>query len=121
VADAELIWLPEIERVHRDSGREIQADILWLVHELRQSRAALLWILARCHDADVSDTTAGSGLGSGSGSSRRSYARPVLADFYIFKLKRIADRWGAARCSAGGRRPRPFGLLTEVTRGQRAI
>ena len=50
--------LREIERVHRDSGREIQADILWLVHELRQSRAALLRVLARCQDADDSDTVA---------------------------------------------------------------
>jgi len=31
---------------------------VWLVHELRQSRGALLRILARCQDADDSDATA---------------------------------------------------------------
>jgi len=50
--------LREIERTHRDSGRETQADVLWLVHELRQSRAALLRVLARCQDADDSDAVA---------------------------------------------------------------
>jgi hypothetical protein len=44
--------LREIERAYRHSGRETEADVLWLVHELRRSREALLRILARCQDAD---------------------------------------------------------------------
>jgi hypothetical protein len=51
--------LREIERsMHRYSGREIEADVVWLVHELRKSRGALLRILARCQDADDADLTA---------------------------------------------------------------
>ncbi len=50
--------LRAIERTYRTSGRETEADVLWLVHELRNSRQALLRILARCQDADDSDATA---------------------------------------------------------------
>lgn len=50
--------LREIEAVYRRSGRETEPDVLWLVHELRQSRVALLRILARCQDADESDASA---------------------------------------------------------------
>jgi hypothetical protein len=54
-----LEWrLREMEGVYRHSGRETESDVLWLVHELRQSRAALLQILARCQDSDEADTTA---------------------------------------------------------------
>jgi hypothetical protein len=54
-----LEWrLREIERVYRQSGRETEADVLWLVHELRRNRDALLRILARCQDADESDVVA---------------------------------------------------------------
>jgi hypothetical protein len=54
-----LEWrLREIERAYRSSGRETEADVLWLVHELRGSREALLGILARCQDADESDVLA---------------------------------------------------------------
>ena len=31
---------------------------MWLVHELRRSREALVQILARCQDADEGDATA---------------------------------------------------------------
>jgi hypothetical protein len=30
---------------------DVGADVAWLVHELRQSRSALLRIMARCQDA----------------------------------------------------------------------
>jgi hypothetical protein len=50
--------LREIERVHRHSGRETEADVVWMVHELRQAREALVRILARCQDADDFDLTA---------------------------------------------------------------
>jgi hypothetical protein len=50
--------LRELERTYSSSGRETSSDVLWLIHELRQSRAALLVILARCQDADDSDATA---------------------------------------------------------------
>jgi hypothetical protein len=51
-----LEWrVRDIERVHRDSGRETEADVVWLVYELRRSREALLRILARCQDVDDSD------------------------------------------------------------------
>jgi hypothetical protein len=47
--------LRDIERVFRGSGIETEADVLWLVHELRRSREALTRILARCQDAEASD------------------------------------------------------------------
>lgn len=50
--------LRHIESEHRGSGRESEADVLWLVHELRRSREALLCILARCQDADEGDAVA---------------------------------------------------------------
>ncbi|MGH7297455.1 MAG: hypothetical protein ACRELB_21140 [Polyangiaceae bacterium] len=54
-----LEWrLREIEQAHRHSGREIENDVLWLAHELRRSREALVRILARCQDASDSDTIA---------------------------------------------------------------
>jgi hypothetical protein len=42
--------LRDIERAHRGLGRESEADVLWLVHELRRSRDALLRIVAICDD-----------------------------------------------------------------------
>ncbi len=50
--------LREIERVYRQSGHETEADVLWLVHELRSSREALVRILALCQDASDADTVA---------------------------------------------------------------
>jgi hypothetical protein len=51
-----LEWrLREIENAYRHSGRETEADVLWLVHELRRSRDALIRILARCQDAEDAD------------------------------------------------------------------
>jgi hypothetical protein len=54
-----LEWrLREMERTYRDSGRETESDVLWLVHELRSSRGALVRVLARCQDADDSNAVA---------------------------------------------------------------
>jgi hypothetical protein len=51
-----LEWrLRDIERAHRGSGRESEADVLWLVHELRKSREALVRVVARCEDEGASD------------------------------------------------------------------
>jgi hypothetical protein len=50
--------LREIEGLYRGSGRETEAEVLWVVHELRQARAALLRILALCQDADEADAIA---------------------------------------------------------------
>jgi hypothetical protein len=50
--------LREIESLYRGSGRETEAEVLWVVHELRQARAALLRILALCQDAEETDATA---------------------------------------------------------------
>ena len=56
---AKLEWrLREIERHYRGSGRETEADILWLVNEVRRHRDVLLRILARCQDADEADALA---------------------------------------------------------------
>jgi hypothetical protein len=56
---ARIEWrLREIERIHRGSGREVEADVLWLIHEVRHSRDALVRIFARCQDADEGDETA---------------------------------------------------------------
>ena len=50
--------LREIERAYSHSGRETEGDVLWLVHELRRCREALVQILARCQDADETDSLA---------------------------------------------------------------
>jgi hypothetical protein len=42
--------LRDIERNHSDGTHGCEADIRWLIHELRQSREALVHILARCQD-----------------------------------------------------------------------
>jgi hypothetical protein len=56
---AKLEWrLREIERAYSRSGRETEGDVLWLVHELRRCREALVQILARCQDADEADLLA---------------------------------------------------------------
>src|SRR5688572_18485095 len=56
---ARLEWrLREIERLHRGSGAESEADMLWLVHELRRSREALVRIVTRCQDAQEGDALA---------------------------------------------------------------
>jgi hypothetical protein len=58
-AATRLEWrLREIERIYHHSGRETEADVLWLVNEVRTSRAALLRILALCQDAGDEDATA---------------------------------------------------------------
>jgi DnaJ-class molecular chaperone len=56
---AKLEWrLREMERAYSRSGRETEGDVLWLVHELRRCREALVQILARCQDADEADSLA---------------------------------------------------------------
>jgi hypothetical protein len=56
---ARVEWrLREIERLHRGSGLESEADVLWLVHELRRSREALLGIVTLCQDAPEGDSLA---------------------------------------------------------------
>jgi hypothetical protein len=50
--------LRELERAYTGSGRETEADVLWLVHELRRAREALVGILARCQDTDAADGVA---------------------------------------------------------------
>jgi hypothetical protein len=42
--------LRDIERNHRGATHGCTADIRWLIHELRQSREALVHILSRCQD-----------------------------------------------------------------------
>jgi hypothetical protein len=56
---ATMEWrLRDIERAHRGSGRESEGDVLWLVHELRRSREALMRIVALCGDAGGGDNLA---------------------------------------------------------------
>lgn len=56
---AKLEWrLRQIERAHLGSRVEGDADVVWLVHELRKSREALVGILTRCQDAEEGDTFA---------------------------------------------------------------
>lgn len=56
---ARLEWrLTRIESGSARRDRETEADLRWLVHELRRCRAALLQILSRCQDADDDDATA---------------------------------------------------------------
>ena len=54
-----LEWrLRELENAYGDDKDERSADVLWLVHELRAARDALVSVLARCDDADDSDVFA---------------------------------------------------------------
>jgi hypothetical protein len=56
---ARLEW--RLSRIEGGSGQrdaDTEADIRWLIHELRRSRAALLQIFSRCQDADDEDATA---------------------------------------------------------------
>jgi hypothetical protein len=56
---ASFEWrLRQIEERHQEAGREVVADLVWLVHELRRSRRALVGILTRCLDADEGDAFA---------------------------------------------------------------
>ena len=56
---AKVEWrLREIERLHRGSGLESEGDVLWLVHELRRSREALVRIVSLCQDAQEGDSLA---------------------------------------------------------------
>jgi hypothetical protein len=56
---AKLEWrLRQIVQTHRGTGSEHAADVLWLVHELRKSREALIRILTRCQDAEETDAFA---------------------------------------------------------------
>jgi hypothetical protein len=50
--------LREIERTSGRLGQEGEANVRWLIHELRASRAALLDVLTRCQDADECDLMA---------------------------------------------------------------
>ena len=54
-----LEWrLSKIESTSNLLGRDAEADVLWLAHELRRSRSALLQIFSLCQDADDGDGTA---------------------------------------------------------------
>jgi len=48
----------DVERAHRGTGRESEAEVLWLVHELRRSREALLRIVALCEDVGSAEQLA---------------------------------------------------------------
>lgn len=48
-----LEWrLRDLERDHQGSAHGCEADMRWLIVELRRSREALVQILTRCQDAD---------------------------------------------------------------------
>ena len=54
-----LEWrLRQIERANVSARSEGTADVLWLIHELRRGREALLAILTRCQDAEEGDVFA---------------------------------------------------------------
>jgi hypothetical protein len=56
---ATMEWrLRDIERAQRGSARENELDVMWLVHELRRSREALMRIVARCEEPAESDELA---------------------------------------------------------------
>jgi hypothetical protein len=50
--------LRELEKTYRSNHASF-ADVMWLVHELRKAREALVLILTRCQDADDGDEIAG--------------------------------------------------------------
>jgi hypothetical protein len=48
-----LEWrLRELERAHQGSTHGCEADMRWLIVELRRSREALVQILTRCQDSE---------------------------------------------------------------------
>lgn len=54
-----LEWrLRELERRYRAAKSESLSDVMWLVHELRLARGALISILTRCQDAPETDEVA---------------------------------------------------------------
>jgi hypothetical protein len=54
-----LEWrLRELERRYQAAKSESLSDVMWLVHELRQAREALIAILTRCQDAQEADEVA---------------------------------------------------------------
>jgi hypothetical protein len=56
---AKLEWrLRQIERAHGRRGVEGDADVVWLVHELRRTREGLVGIFTRCQDAEEGDVFA---------------------------------------------------------------
>ena len=58
-AQARTEWrLARIESGLARLDRDTQADVRWLLHELRRCRSALLQILSRCQDADGDDDLA---------------------------------------------------------------
>jgi hypothetical protein len=50
--------LRELERSYQSGRNDALADIMWLVHELRRTREALVRILTRCQDAPDGDVVA---------------------------------------------------------------
>src|SRR5205823_6105926 len=50
--------LREIERAHQGAAHGCEADVRWLIVELRRSREALVRILTRCQDAAPSEAAA---------------------------------------------------------------
>ncbi len=50
--------LRDLERTYGAGHHEAFADIMWLAHELRRAREALILILTRCQDADDDDEMA---------------------------------------------------------------
>lgn len=56
---SKLEWrLRDLERSYRSANREALSDVMWLVHELRKARNALVLILTRCQDASDDDEVA---------------------------------------------------------------
>jgi hypothetical protein len=67
-----LEWrLRDIERTHPGGAHGCDADMRWLVFELRRSREALLQILSRCQDD-------GDGAGGGLSAELRHVANRAL-------------------------------------------
>ena len=56
---AKVEWrLRELDRLYAGGTREVDADVRWLLHELRTSRDALVRILTLCQDAGDDDELA---------------------------------------------------------------
>ena len=53
-----LLALRELGSSLVASGPDVEADVRWLVHEVRRTRDALTHIMARCQDADEGDALA---------------------------------------------------------------
>lgn len=75
---ARIEWrLRDIERAHETTSHGCEADMRWLVFELRRSREALLRILSRCQEEAASGDGDGAGVAAAGSESTAAHTLAV--------------------------------------------